>query len=224
MRHPRRTVWGAIGTGLVMLAGSVLTGCGAPAYTYVTDKADNAYFKVPASWRQVNPQFVTQAQSLLTTSLAGKAGGTLEWSRAYAETTSPSGESLLDASDNPVVYASVQNMKLSLRGELSFNVMRDLIFPVTQNARQEAAAAGETLAGFQSIGYTLISNKFNMRGINEVFEYEVDGQSDAFDLTVMTNAATTKLYLLLIQCYQECFAAHESQIAQVANSFTVRGS
>jgi hypothetical protein len=220
---PRRTVSGAIAAGLVLLAGG-LSACGAPAYTYVSDKTDNAYFKVPSTWHQVNAQFVTQAQTLLTKSLAGAAGGTLEWSRAYAETTSPTAESLLDSANTPVVYASVQNMKLTLRGELSFNVMRDLLFPVTQGARQEAAAEGEKLPGFQSIGWTVITTKSNMRGINEVFEYDVSSQPDAFDLTVLTNAQTTKLYLLLVQCYQACFVAHGSQIAQVVNSFTVDGS
>jgi hypothetical protein len=223
MQHSRRTVSGAIAAGLVLLAG-VLSACGAPGYTYVADKTDHAYFKVPASWHEVNAQFVTQAQGLLTRSLAGSAGGTLEWSRAFADTESPSAESLLDASSNPVVYASVQNMRLSLRGELSYNVMRDLIFPVTPAGREEAAAAGEKLEGFQSIGYTLLSDKYNMRGINEVFEYDVAGLPDAFDLTVLTNAQTTKLYLLLVQCYQTCFLAHESQIVQVVKSFTVDGS
>jgi hypothetical protein len=208
----------------VLLAVGALSGCGAPAYTYVADKNDNSYFKVPSSWHQVNAQFVTQAQNLLTRSFAGSAGGTLEWSRAFADTASPSAETLLDASSNPVVYASVQDMKLSLRGELSFNVMRDLIFPVTPSAREEAAEAGEKLEGFQSIGYTLLTDKYDMRGINEVFEYDIGGQPDAFDLTVLTNAQTTKLYLLLVQCYQSCFLAHESQITAVANSFTVRGS
>jgi hypothetical protein len=223
MQHSRRTVSGAIAAGLVLIAGGALSACGAPAYTYVGDKTDNAYFKVPSSWHQVNAQFVTQAQALLTTSLAGQAGGTVEWSRAFADTTSPTAESLLDASSNPVAYASVQNMKLSLRGELSFNVMRDLLFPVTRSARQEAAAAGERLLGFQSIGYTLIATKRDVRGINEVFEYQVAGQPDAFDLTVLTNAATTKLYVLLVQCYQSCFLAHAKQISQVVNSFTVDG-
>jgi hypothetical protein len=223
MQLSRRTVSGAIAAGLALLIAGLLTACGAPAYIYVADKSDNAYFKVPSSWHQVKAQFVTQAQTLLANSLAGAGGGTLEWSRAYADTGSPRAESLLDASGNPVVYASVQNMRLSLRGELSFNVMRDLIFPVTPAARQEAADAGEKLEGFQSIGYALITNKYNMRGINEVFEYDVGGQPNAFDLTVLTNAQTTKLYLLLVQCYQACFAVHESQILAVASSFTVRG-
>jgi len=224
MHHLRRTVIGVLAAGMAVLTASSLAGCAAPAYTYAADKTDHAYFEVPASWHEVSPQFVAQTQNLLTKSYAGSLGGTLAWSQAYAAASSPSSLSLLDASSNPVVYASVANLKVSLRGLLSFNVMRDLLFPVTQPARQQAAAAGETLTGFSSISYNVITTKANMRGINELFEYDINGQPDAFDLTVLTNAATTKLYLLLVQCYQNCFVSHEKQIATVVNSFTVRGS
>ena len=224
MHHLRRTVTGVLAAGMAALTASSLAGCAAPAYTYAADKTDHAYFKVPASWHEVSPQFIAQTQNLLTKSYAGSLGGTLAWSQAYAAASSPSSLSLLDASSNPVVYASVANLKLALRGLLSFNVMRDLLFPVTQPARQQAAAAGETLTGFSSISYNVITTKADMRGINELFEYDIDGQPDAFDLTVLTNAATTKLYLLLVQCYQSCFVSHEKQIATVVNSFTVRGS
>ena len=224
MHHLRRALLATMAAGLAVVTVGALAGCGAPAYSYAADKADHAYFKVPSGWHQVSPEFVAQAQNLLTRSFAGAARGALAWSQAYAAASSPSSVSLLDAANKPVVYASVQNLKLSLRGELSFNVMRDLLFPVTPGARQQAAAAGETLPGFQSISYNLITTKYNMRGINELFEYDVNGQPDAFDLTVLTNAATTKLYLLLVQCYQNCFVSNEKQIATVVNSFTVRGS
>lgn len=223
MHHLRRTVTGVLAAGMAVLAAGPLVGCGAPAYSYAKDTGDHAYFKVPADWHRVSPQFVAQAQILLTRSFAGAAGGTLAWSEAYAAASSPSSVTLLDASDKPVVYASVQHLRLSLRGLLSFNVMRDLIFPVTPGARQEAAAVGMRLLGFRSISYTLIATKYDMRGINELFEYDINGQPDAFDLTVLTNAATTKLYLLLVQCYQSCFLSHAKQIATVVNSFTVRG-
>jgi len=52
----------------------------------------------------------------------------------------------------------------------------------------------------------------------------VAGRPDVFDLTVATNSSTTKLYMLLVQCYQDCFVAHQAQIVAVVDSFTVRGS
>jgi hypothetical protein len=74
------------------------------------------------------------------------------------------------------------------------------------------------------VSSTTINGPGGVRGINELFEYNVNGEPDAFDQTVLTNSATTKLYLLLVQCYQGCFASHVAQIKAVVDSFTVRGS
>jgi hypothetical protein len=215
-------------TAAAIAAGVVLTlvaACGAPAYTYAADTADHAYFKVPSSWQQVDPTKLAEVQNaFLTNSAAGSAGGAFTWSRAYTETPKPALGSLLTGSQTPVVYASVQNLKDSLRAELSYDFMRDLLFPVTSQARQEANAEGEHLTGFDLVTSSMITEPDGVRGINELFEYDVNGEPDAFDQTVLTNSETTKLYLLLVQCYQGCFASHVDQIKAVVDSFTVRGS
>jgi hypothetical protein len=212
----------------ILAAGAVLAlvaGCGAPAYTYAADTADHAYFKVPSSWQQVDPTKLAEVQSaFLTNSAAGSAGGSFTWSRAYTPTAKPALTALLTGSQTPVVYASVQNLKSSLRSELSYDFMRDLLFPVTSQARQQASAAGEHLTGFNLVSSSTITEADGVRGINELFEYDVNGEPDAFDQTVLTNGDTTKLYLLLVQCYQGCFASHVDQIKAVVDSFTVRGS
>jgi len=204
---------------------ALLAGCGAPSYTYAADSADHAYFKVPASWQQVSPAKLAEVQNaFLTNSAAGAAGGAFTWSRAYAAAAKPTLTSLLSGSSSPVVYASVQNLRDSLRASLSFDYMRDLLFPVTSEAREEASAEGERLTGFDLVASSTITAPGGVRGINELFEYDVNGQPDAFDQTVLTNSDTTKLYLLLVQCYQGCFASHAAQIKAVIDSFTVRGS
>jgi hypothetical protein len=201
----------------------MVAACAAPTYTYATDGHDNAYFKVPASWQQVKPTELSGAQVELGKSAAGPAGGAFAWSRAYAATADPSATALFLGSQTPVVYASVQNLRSSLRAALSFNYMRDLLFPETAPARQQAAAAGSTLTGFDLISSTTIAAKGVLRVINELYEYDVNGLPDAFDQTVLTNSSTTKLYLLLVQCYQDCFISHQAQIKTVVDSFTVRG-
>ncbi len=85
------------------------------------------------------------------------------------------------------MYASVQDLGATLRSELSFDFMRDLLFPVTSQARQEATAAGEKLTGFNLVASTMITGSDGVRGINELFEYDIGGQPDAFDQTVLTN-------------------------------------
>jgi hypothetical protein len=222
MRRLRRTGAALVAAGTLLAA---LAGCAAPAYTYASDSADQAYFKVPASWPEVNPEALANTQAaLLSKSAAGQAGGAFAWSRAYSAVADPGAIDVLTGSASPMVYASVQRLRDSLRASLSFDYMRDLLFPVTPQARQEAAADGDKLAGFALISSSTITASDGVRGINELFEYDIHGQPDAFDQTVLTNSATTKLYLLLVQCSQGCFAAHAAQIKAVVESFTVRGS
>jgi hypothetical protein len=221
-RQLRRTAAAVAAAGTAL---AVLAGCGAPTYTYAADTTDHAYFKVPVSWQQVNPHALAQVQDqFLTNSAAGPAGGSFVWSRAYSETAKPALTALLIGSGTPVVYASVQSLRSTLRAALSYDYMRNLLFPVTSQARQAATAAGEQLTGFALVSDTTITAPGGVRGINELFEYDVNGLPDAFDQTVMTNGDTTKLYLLLVQCYQDCFVSNEAQIKAVVDSFTVKGS
>src|SRR5271165_2782957 len=198
-----------------MLGG--LAGCAAPSYIYAADTTDHAYFKVPASWLQVSSRELSGVQGQLGNSLAGPAGGAFAWARAYDAAADPSPSALLAGSRSPVVYATVQDLSSTLRAELSFDAMRNLLLPVTASARQSATAEGLKLTGFNLVFSSTITNKDGVRGINELYEYDVGGVPDAFDQTVLTNGSTTKLYLLLVQCYQNCFVSHEAQIKAVVD-------
>jgi hypothetical protein len=210
--------------GAAFAAAVSLSACSvATQYTYVADSSDNAYFKVPPSWKPVDQNHLaaTEAQ-LLGSSPAGQAGGPLTWSRAFDAAAQPSAAHIFATDSQPVAYASVQAMNTTQRAGLSFDSMRNLLLPVTAAARQAAKKAGATFAGFQSIGDSVITSG-GVRGVNELFGYDIRGVPEIFDQTVLTNSATTKLYLLLVQCDQSCFVAHRAQIATVVRSFTVRG-
>jgi hypothetical protein len=197
--------------------GLSVAGCLAPQYTYVTDNADKAYFKVPPSWHQV-PE-----SSLQSTEGPSTQEGSYLWSEAYDSSTTPSVAHIFSATSKPVAYASVLSVSATERNDLSFNSMRDLLLPVTQAARSAAASAHENLSGFASLSDQVITDGHNNRGIREIFSYNFGAVPETFDLTVMTNAATTKLYFLLVQCSTTCFSANYQEISNVVNSFTVGG-
>jgi hypothetical protein len=200
----------------LVVVGLSVAGCLAPQYTYVSDNADNAYFKVPPSWHQVSES------SLQSTEGPSTQEGSYLWSEAYDASATPSVAHIFSATSQPVAYASVLSMSSAERNDVSFNSMRDLLLPVTQ-ARDAAAAAHEDLTGFASLSDEVITDSHGNRGIREVFQYTLAGTPETFDLTVMTNAATTKLYFLLVQCSTTCFADNYQQISDVMNSFTVGG-
>jgi hypothetical protein len=201
----------------LVVVGLSLAGCLAPQYTYVSDNADKAYFKVPPSWHQVNES------SLQSTEGPSTQEGSYLWSEAYDSSAAPSVSHIFSATSSPVAYASVLSLSSAERNDISFNSMRDLLLPVTQAARNAAASAHESLTGFASLSDQVITDSNNNRGIREIFQYDLEATPETFDLTVMTNAATTKLYFLLVQCSTTCFSANYQEISNVVNSFTVGG-
>jgi len=192
-------------------------GCAAPQYTYVADNADNAYFKVPPAWHEVNENSLHSAEGQQSQE------GTYLWSAAYDDTVKPSVSQVFSATPAPVAYASVLSLNSSERNDISFNSMRDLLLPVTAQARKTAAASHEELNGFASLSDQVITDSNNNRGIREIFDYDLGTTLETFDLTVLVNSATTKLYFLLVHCTATCFATNYNQIAAVVGSFTVGG-
>ena len=201
----------------LIIVGLLVTGCVAPQYTYVTDSADSAYFKVPPSWRQVDQSTLQAAEG------TSSQEGAYLWSRAYDDTAKPSINNVFSSSAAPVAYASVLSLSSAERSDVSFNSMRDLLLPVTSTARNAAAANHEQLSGFASLADEVITDSHNDRGIREIFDYDLGATPETFDLTVFTNSATTKLYFLLVHCSATCFASNYHQIATVVGSFTVGG-
>lgn len=123
-----------------------------------------------------------------------------------------------------MAYASVLGLSSAQRNDVSFNSMRDLLLPVTSTARKAASEAHEELSGFASLSDQVITDNHNDRGIREIFDYDLGATLETFDLTVITNSATTKLYFLLVHCSATCFANNYNQIATVVGSFAVGGS
>jgi hypothetical protein len=211
LRHLYRVV-------ALVFAGLLMAGCSlAPQYTYVSDSADNAYFKVPPSWHEVNESSLQSAEG------PSSQEGSYLWSEAYDASRQPSVAHVFSATATPLAYASVISLSSAARNDISFNSMRDLLLPVTSVARKAAASDHESLSGFASLSDQVLTNSSNDRGIREIFDYDLGATPETFDLTVLTNPATTKLYFLLVQCSETCFAANYPEISQVVNSFTVGG-
>jgi hypothetical protein len=201
------------------LVGLSIAGCSlAPQYTYVSDSADNAYFKVPPAWHRVSESSLQSAEG------SGTQEGSYLWSEAYDANSKPSVDHVFAATTRPVAYASVISLSAAERNDISYNSMRDLLLPVTSAARKAASANHEELEGFASLSDQVITDSDHNRGIREIFDYDLGTSPETFDLTVLTNSSTTKLYFLLVQCSSTCFVANYRQISDVVGSFTVGGA
>jgi len=200
-----------------VLATVGLTACGAPSYTYVADSAAKAYYKVPTQWHQISQQDLNAALKA-----AGGAGDGI-WSTAFDAGTAPSGSNFLAPSINkPFVFAEVGTLSSTVSNEISYNVLRDFMLPVTSDARTQDAASGFPLTNFTQLRDQTITASQGVHGVRETFQYTFPGGVvDTFDEDVLTNADQTVVYFLMVHCTATCYSQDQNNIDTVMSSFTV---
>jgi hypothetical protein len=197
-----------------------VTACGAPQYTYVKSTANRTYFKVPASWREIDDK----ALKPIMTGDSQAAGSDGVWAVAYDAAEDPSPAHLVSSdTSQPIVYASVQPVPQEARGQVSLDSLRDLVLPVTPAAREATTAAPATFTDFSLVKDAVLTPQPGIRGIHEVFQYRVrGGPLQTFDKTAYVNDDASKVYVLLLRCSTECYQARRAELESVAASFTVK--
>lgn len=203
---------------LVALVSTVgLSGCGAPAYTYVADSPAGTFYKVPHNWHEISQQSLNAALTA-----AGGSGSGI-WSTAFDAGSAPSATHFLAANVNqPFVFAEVGTVTPTVSNELSYNMLRDFMLPVTSTSRQADAQNGFPLTNFKQLRDDTITGKQGVHGVRETFQYTFpDGISDTFDQVALTNATNTTVYFLLVHCTNSCYSQNEKSIDAVMTSFTV---
>ena len=199
------------------LATVALSGCGAPAYTYVADSSAGTYYKVPSQWHQISQKDLNAAIAA-----AGSSGAGV-WSTAFDAGSPPSADH--NGSVNltePYVFAQVGQLSSTGTGELSYDAMRDFWLPVTSTARQQDAQQGFPGTNFAQIRDQTITAKQGVHGVRETFQYTFPGGvADTFDEDVLTNANQTVVYFLMVHCTNSCYSQNQNNINTVMSSFTV---
>jgi hypothetical protein len=208
-----------VAAGVLVLAAALVAGCGAPAYTYVKNSSEHTYVKFPASWHSIDQTDLDDAIGLDPAEDA-KARGL--WLLGYDAAAVPSATHLFGASaPEPAALVSVQEVAEGSRGGLSLDGLRDLFFPVSPSARENAAAGG--LTGFGLAADDVLTPGGGLRGVHTVFRYSLGGgPPQMIDQTAYLNDDASKIYVLLVRCSTTCYKARRGEIENVVSSFTIR--
>ena len=205
----------------VLLVAVVATGCAAPQFTYVSDSAANAYFKVPFGWHRISDVSLA-AQFKSPGSALGQAG---TWDVAYDAATAPAAVHLFSpAAKEPFAFAFVTPLNAAASNALSYNSLRDVLLPVTPAARAQAAqSSGFPLTHFKLLRDTVLAPGQGVHGVWDTFDYTYPGGiTDTFDQVALTNATSTQLYVLMVHCVSTCYSHNRDQFDTIMSSFTVR--
>ena len=196
-----------------------VAGCGAPQFRYAADSSANAYFKVPHQWHPIND--LSLAFELQR---AGYTAGGQPWEVSYDAGMAPSVHHVVSSTaSQPVAQALVAPVTSAASNAMSYNLLRNLVLPVSSANRQLAAQHGFPLKGFKLYRDSIITPGTGVHGVREIFSYTYpDGHTDTFDQVALTNSDATMVYLLLVHCLSTCYSKNFSQIDTVMTSFTVR--
>jgi hypothetical protein len=206
---------GALGVAIAV------TGCAAPQFTYVADGSANTYFKVPYGWHQISD--VSLAQQLKSPgSVFGQGNGM--WDVAFDAATTPTAADLFSpTAAQPFAFAFVAPLSAAGSNGMSYNGLRDVMLPVTPQARAAAAKSKFPLSGFRLIRDTVLTPAGGVHGVWDTFDYTYPGGiTDTFDQVALTNADSTQLYVLVMHCLASCYSQNQNEFNTIMSSFTVR--
>lgn len=206
--------------GILALAAALVAGCGAPAYTYVKNSGDHTYVKFPTSWHQIEQKDMDSAIGLDPAESESDHG---LWLLGYDASDVPSPQHLFGSTSTvPAALVSVQQVPESNRGRLSLDALRDLFFPVSPTAQQNADPSSG-LTGFGLISDDVLTPGDGVRGVHTVFKYTLNGGApQMIDQTAYVNDDASKIYVLLVRCSTTCYKDRHGEIQTVVSSFTIR--
>jgi hypothetical protein len=208
---------GLAGLWLVLIA-VMVSACGVPQFTYVSNSTQQTYFKVPWDWHKISDKALAGA---LHSGSSSEPTGV--WSVGYDGSSKPSAAHVFgESSTQPFAFALVEPLNSSASSSMSYNELRDLFLPVTSVTRATAAKGGFPLTGFKLLRNDVLTPGQGVHGVHVTFDYTFpDGATDTFDQIAFTNADNTEIYLLVLHCTATCYHQHENEIDTVMSSFTV---
>ena len=200
----------------------MVSACGAPQFTYVSNSTAGTYFKVPNGWHKISDSAL--AKVLQGGSSSAEPTGV--WSAGYDGSNAPSATHLFGSVvPQPFAFALVEPLSSSASAGMSYNELRDIFLPVTSVSRSNAAKSGFPLTSFHLLRNTVVTSGQGVHGVRVTFDYTFpDGSTDTFDQVAFTNADDTEIYLLVLHCTSACYQHNLSEIDTVMKSFTVRSN
>ncbi|NUS07531.1 MAG: hypothetical protein HOV97_33770 [Nonomuraea sp.] len=209
----------------LMVAIFMLSACGQPDFTYVRDREGTTYFKVPASFTQLNADPI---ELYLTGDHPGSLAAAMRaqrvWSTAFDQSAEPSVNHLLSSND-PFVYATVHKLTDQQRDAVSLNRLRDFVLPVTDQMRQlyeqQAMATGRPpkLGNFELLSDDVLALDNGARGVRVRFNYQIGNDVQTFDQTAILDEKGATVSVMLIGCQATCYRDRNAEFDKIASSF-----
>lgn len=208
---------------------SAVVACGGSQFTYVRDEEGRTYFKVPATWKQVDQKSLDTLIFGDQNSAVAQMKKEMAWTIAYDAHEKPSAVHLIDGTgDQPFVFAKVQKLLPQEQNAASLDTLRNAVIPVAlpQEERQKLEQDPNLpFKNFELLSDTILPPKDGIRGVRVIYNYRVNGGPvQTFDQTAYFGGDGSTIHVMLLRCSAECYKKRAEEFDALAQSFTVKGA
>jgi hypothetical protein len=207
---------------MAAIAALAAAGCAGSGYTYHANKDEQLYFKLPDQWTVFDTEDFTAAGASEEPGL---------WRRGFSGGKQPTIDSVFTiAADEPRGYVEVVPLDVQERDTMNLAVLRgaNLGTDAAGNPLDPIEYAQENPNGeLQILGYDdSIVYDHGAHGVHIRVAVTPNGSDTTaiIDQTALTDAATSRRYVLSIGCSVECFDEHEDEIQEVIESWTLEAT
>ena len=188
--------------------------CESSGFSYVGNDQDKTYFRIPEGWQLFDENdLLGNDRQITVQSLQGVSG---QWMVAFDSSPDPSVDNVLDtSSEHPSGYAQVRPLSEQEHESYSLASLRNAVIPIDQLSQDEGMV--------KPVSEEEILLEDGIHGSRLVNEVKIGEELFTIDQTALLDAATRKLYVLVIGCQKECYEANQKTIEGVADSWTVQG-
>ena len=198
----------------------MLSAC-TPSKQYEGSKSEGVFFAVPNGWTKVDGNALAKEESksanqddLDRLAMVGYQAGFSKLKKISANEIF-----MLQPTSEPVLYVRIRDLFPEERNAISFNLLRDVILPVT--SYQDGSKTNDR--NFKLIDDQEIVQKGG-RGVNLVYSFDYDGVNETINQTALYSNDQNKIYIFIVRCSTECYNKNIKNLDQIVKSFTVRGA
>ncbi|MGH9182907.1 MAG: hypothetical protein ACRDZ9_03670 [Acidimicrobiales bacterium] len=213
-------------TGSLLLAVALtLAACGGSEFTYVANREEQVFFKIPEDWGLFEEGEVIIPNENVTAVQAAELRDRV-WLRGFDGSERPSaGNVLLRSANDPRGYAEVRLLAPDERESVSLVELRRSGFPLDSETGEpidpiafQAQNPGGPVRILHYEDDIVLENGSHGTRVTALLD---DDSPSVFDQFTFVDAATTRRYIFTIGCSIECWTQNEGLIAEIADSWTL---
>ena len=206
---------------LILASSFLLTSCGEQSQSYASSKSEGVYFTVPNKWSSISNAALNKFEAKSAQGAAAQRQELVTWQIAYSIDPEVRASQIfnIDAPKKPVAFARVRNLSADEINAVSYNVLRDVIVPLSQ----WVSSPSSDTPPFDIYDDYEVQEK-GARGVRTIFTFTHKGVAQTIDQTAMLSPDHSKIYLFIIRCTISCYKKNEKIMTKISNSFTVRGA